>query len=315
MSAFVVREAVSADAPGIRRLFARVFGREMTKEEWDWKFERNPDGWFGVVGLVGDEIVGNYTGWGARLLLDGEATLCYSVGDVATDPSVRGIGGRRGIYRSMTGAFYETLDARGVPFCYGFPNPRALEISHRLVGSRTLFPVRELHVPCEALTPPPADAFAGDSVNEGFDALWTAASRFLTQAPVRDRARANWRFHARPTRWYRMVWREVAGEVTGWVVLSVEGETALVADFLGRRSDGEDLPPLFAAAAAEASRLGASRLVFWETPGGPAAGWLRGAPGERREAGYPIIVRSFDDSAADRFGARAHLVPSLYDLV
>jgi len=49
MSAFVVREATAADAPGIRRLFARVFGREMSEEEWTWKFERNPDGWYGVV--------------------------------------------------------------------------------------------------------------------------------------------------------------------------------------------------------------------------------------------------------------------------
>jgi hypothetical protein len=315
MSSFVVREATSADATGIRRLFARVFGRELPEDEWAWKFERNPDGWFGVVAIVAGEIVGNYSGWGARLLLDGEPTLCYSVGDVATDPSVRGIGGRRGIYRSMTGAFYEAVGARGVPFCYGFPNPRALEISHRLVGSRTLFPVREVHVPCEALTSPPADAVAGDSVAEGFDMLWTTASRFLTHAPMRDRARANWRFHARPTRWYRMVSREIGGEVAAWAVLSVAGETALVADFLGRRPDGGDLPALFAAAAAEARRLGASRLVFWETPGGPGAEWLRRAPGERREAGYPIIVRAFDNSAADRFGRSAHLVPSLYDLV
>lgn len=315
MSAFVVRQATCADAPGIRRLFARVFGRELPEEEWAWKFERNPDGWFGIVALVAGEIVGNYSGWGARLLLDGEPTLCYSVGDVATDPSVRGIGGRRGIYRSMTGAFYESVGAHGVPFCYGFPNPRALEISHRLVGSRTLFPVREVHVPCEALTSTSADTVAGDSVGEGFNTLWTVASRFLTHAPIRDRARANWRFHARPTRWYRMVSREIGGEVTAWAVLSVVGETALVADFLGRRPDGGDLPELFAAAAAEARRLGASRLVFWETPGGPGAEWLRRAPGERREAGYPIIVRTFDDSAADRFAQNAHLVPSLYDLV
>lgn len=315
MSAFVVREATSADAPGIRGLFARVFGREMPEEEWAWKFERNPDGWFGVVAVVAGEIAGNYSGWGARLLLDGKPELCYAVGDVATDPSVRGIGGRRGIYRSIAGAFYESVGARGVPFCYGFPNPRALEISHRLVGSRTLFPIREVHVACDALAPPSEDAVAGDSVKEGFDALWTAASRFLAHAPVRDRARVNWRFHARPTRWYRMVSREVDGQVVAWAVLSIAGETALVADFLGSSPDGGDLPALFSAAAAEARRLGASRLVFWETPGGPAAGWLRDAPGERRDAGYPIIVRAFDDSSADRFARNAHLVPSLYDLV
>lgn len=315
MSSFAVREATAADTPGVRRLFARVFGREMPEEEWRWKFEHNPDGWYGVVALVDGEIVGNYAGWGARLLLDGEPSLCYSVGDVATDPAVRGIGGRRGIYRAMTEEFYAALGARGVPFCFGFPNARALEVSHRIVGSRTLLPVREIHVACDAFPPPPGDARAGDAVGEPFDALWAEAARSLTHAAVRDRARANWRFHARPTRWYRMVWREHAGEMAGWVVLSVAGETALVADLLVREPGPSGLRLLLAAAADEARRLGASKLVFWETPGGPAARLLSELPGERRDADFPIIVRTFDDEAADRFGRNAHLVPSLYDLV
>ena len=112
-----------------------------------------------------------------------------------------------------------------------------------------------------------------------------------------------------------MVTRESDGESLGWAVLSVSGDTALVADFLNRDGSGSDLPSLFAAAAGEARRLGASKLVFWETPGGPAADLLRALPGERRDAGFPIIVRTFDDGAADRFAARAQLVPSMYDLV
>jgi hypothetical protein len=314
-SAFVVREATAADAPGIRRLFARVFGREMSEEEWTWKFERNPDGWYGVVAIVGGEIVGNYAGWGARLLVDGCSVRSYSVGDVATDPSVRGLGGRRGIYRSMTEAFYEAVGALGAPFCFGFPNPRALEVSHRIVGSRTLFPIREVLVPCDAFGSPSSDAVASDFVTESFDPLWAAAATYSTQASVRDRARVNWRFHARPTRWYRMVTRENGGEALGWAVLSATGDTALVADILCREPTGADLPMLFAAAADEARRLGASKLVFWETPGGPAADLIRALPGERRDAGFPMIVRTFDDAAADRFAEKAHLVPSLYDLV
>lgn len=315
MSGFVIREATSDDASGIRRLFARIFGKEMSEAEWTWKFEQNPDGWFGIVALVEGEIVGNYAGWGTRLILDGRPQLTYSVGDVATDPAVRGMGGRRGIYRAMTEAFYEAVGARGVPFCFGFPNPRALEVSHRIVGSRTLFPVREVLVPCDAFPAPPTDVRVGDCATESFDPLWRGVATFLTHAAVRDRARVNWRFHARPARWYRMLSRELRGESVGWAVLSVTGDTALVADLLGSERDGADLPDLFAALASEARRLGAARLVFWETPGGPAADHIRGLPGDRREAGFPIIVRTFDDEAANRFAERAHLVPSLYDLV
>ncbi len=312
---FRIREATADDAPGIRRLFARVFGIEMPAAEWDWKFASNPDGWLGTVAVSGGEIVGNYAGWAMRFRLEGNEKLVYSVGDVATDPSARALGGRRGVYRSMADLFYEIAAARGVPFCFGFPNARAHEISNRIVGTRTLFPVRERHVPCDAFPAAPDDAGAGDFVGEEFDGLWESASRFLTDAPVRDRARANWRFHARPTRYYRMVWRAGGGRLDGWAVLSVVGEQALVADFLSGRPDGADLPDLFAAAAAEARRLGARRLVFWETGGGPGAAILPRLGGEVREAGFSFVVRSFDDPATDRFARSGHFVPALYDVV
>lgn len=312
---FEIREATARDAPGIRRLFERVFGAPLSVEEWEWKFARNPDGWFGTVAVLGGEIVGNYAGWAMRFRLDGEEKLVYSVGDVATDRAVRALGARHGVYRSMAGAFFETVASRGVPFCFGFPNARALEISNRLAGTRALFPIRERHVCCETFPPAPPDAAAGDFVTEAFDPLWAAASRFLAHAAVRDRSRANWRFHARPSRYYRMVWREDAGRLLGWAALSVVGEQALVADFLSEVPDGSDLPPLFAAAAAEARRLGARRLVFWETPGGPGAAVIEKLGGEIREAGYPFVVRSFDDALAERFARLAHFTPALYDVL
>ena len=105
------------------------------------------------------------------MLLDGEERLVYSVGDVATDPAVRALGGRRGVYRSMTELFYETVQERGVPFCFGFPNSRALEISNRFAATRPLLPVRERHVPSDSLPPGPRDASAGDFVGEAFGSL------------------------------------------------------------------------------------------------------------------------------------------------
>ena len=309
---FEIREAVAADSEGIRLLFERVFGTPMSAEEWRWKFELDPDGWYGIVGVHGGRIVGNYAGWGMRFLIDGEPRLLYSVGDVATDPSVRGLGGRRGIFRAMADAFFDAVAGR-VPFCFGFPGARHLVISERIVGSRTLFPVRLAEVPVEAFAEPPGDVEAGDRVGEGFDALWEAARGGLSHAAVRDRARVNWRFHARPNRYYRMVW--LGGRaMTSWAAICVSGEIATLVDFLGSEPGGGDLPALFAAAAAEARRLGARRLVFWSTPGGPGRGVIEGLPGERRDAGFPLIARIFDAPSAARFAERIQLVPSLYDL-
>jgi len=314
VSGFEIRLATAADAPGIRRLFERIFKTELSEAQWRWKFEQDPDGWRGVVGVLDGEIVGNYAGWGMRFLLEGEPRLLYSVGDVATDPSVRALGGRRGVYKAMTEAFYAAVEGE-VPFCFGFPNARALRVSERIVGSRTLLLIGLKKTPVEAFGPPPSDAESGDSVDEGFDSLWEAGRRPLTHAAVRDRARVNWRFHARPNRYYRMVWRRQAREIVSWAVLSVVGEDATVADFLGREPDGSDLAPLFAAAADEARRLGARRLVFWETPAGPGHRAIGALPGERADAGFPMIVRVYDEAAVQRFARGVHLVPSLYDLV
>jgi hypothetical protein len=311
---FAIRPATAADAPGIRDLIERVFGTPMPEEEWRWKFERNPDGWRGVVGVRDGRIVGNYAGWGMRFLVDGEPRLLYAVGDVATDPAARGLGGRRGVFRAMAEAFFESVEAE-VPFCFGFPGSRHNVVSERIVGSRTLLPVVLREAAADAFGPAPPDMEAGDFPPESFDALWESARRGLSHAAVRDRLRVNWRLHGRPTRYYRMAWRVQGGAMTGWAALCASGDTATVVDYLGSEADGSDLPALFACAGAEARRLGASRLVFWETPGGPGRRVLASLPGPGRDAGFPMIARVFDDAAAARFAARLHLVPSLYDLV
>ena len=310
-----IRPATAADSPGIRRVFARAFGVEMTAEEWEWKYARCPDGWFGIVAADRGEILGSYTGWGMRFLLGGEERLLYSVGDVSTDPSARMLGGKRGIFLRMTEAFYQEIFARGTPFCFGFPGQRHRVVSRRLVGTRTLIPIREVHVPCDSFASSPDGGVAADYVGEEFDALWEAASRHLEWAAVRDRSRANWRFHARPGRYYRMVWHESAGRMQSWGVLSVAREGALVADYLGREPDGGDLRALFAVAAAEARRMGAKTLIFWETPGGPGSAVIRGLDGERRDVGFPLDALSSDHALADRFALGLHLTPAIYDMV
>ena len=179
MSGFEIREATAADAAGIRRLFERVFGHPLSEEQWRWKFEQNPDGWRATVGVPTARSSATTRAGARSFVLAGEPTLLYSVGDVATDPSVRALGGRRGVYREMTNAFYAGI-AGLVPFCYGFPNARALRVSERIVGSRTLFPVEIASVPVERFGPPPADVETGDSVDESFDALWREAARAWT---------------------------------------------------------------------------------------------------------------------------------------
>lgn len=311
-----VRAATVEDGPRIRALFSRAYGTEWPEEDWEWKFLRNPDGWFGIVAESDEgEIVGNFSGWPMQFLLAGDRRRVYSAGDVATAPEARGLGKKRNVYADMATAFYDAVEAEGVPFTIGFPHPRAHEISRRLGGTRDYFAVREVRVPCEAFPPAPAGVETGDFVTESFDPLWAAACWTLPAAAVRDRARSNWRFHARPTRYYRMV-RLVSGrEDLAWAALSVVGDDAIVADFLGRDEKGADLLPLFSAAAAEASRLGARQLKFWKSPGGPGRRTIERLGGEERDAGFWIVGRVFDEESTRLFLRSGHFVPSLWDVI
>jgi hypothetical protein len=314
--AYRVRPAEEADAPGIRALFQRAYGQPWPEEEWTWKFLRNPDGWFGVVAESdAGEIVGNFSGWPMQFVIEGKLHRVYSAGDVATAPAARGLAKGRNVYGDMATAFYDAVAAEGVPFTIGFPHPRAHEISRRLGRTRDYFPIREILVDCASLPPAPEGALTGDFVDEEFDRLWETASRSPRHGPVRDRARTNWRFHARPTRYYRMVRITAGSEDLAWAPLSVVGEEALVADYLDCDPDGGHLPGLFAACGEEARRLGARRLKFWQTPGDPGRRRIAALGGQVRDAGFWIVGRVFDERVARAYLECGQLVASIFDVV
>ena len=314
---FTIRIARPEDGPGICRLFGKVFPREMTLEEWLWKYPRNPDGWLSVVAEVGGEIAGHYGGWGAKVIVDGGESVFFSLCDLSTDPAARRLGGRHAIFRSMAEEWNGLLGARGQPFSYGFPGPHALEVGGPLVGYRAHFPVRELRFPIgQGGTRGPEGA---DSVDPSFDRLWKAARPRIDAGLVRDRERVNWRFHARPDRYYRMVsLGSEAGECLAWAALSVLGPDALVMDFLAADAEAETFEGLWAALAAEALGMGARELVFWEPPGGPWREALRRQVarlgGGSVEAGFSFATAVINDERAlGRFVSNVHLTPSFYD--
>ena len=115
MTPYRVREATLEDVSGIRALFAKAYGQELPEEEWRWKFQKNPDGWFGMVAESEGRIVGNFAGWPMRFRLGGREQVVFSAGDVATEPSARGLSKTRNIYGDMAQAFYEAVRRRGVP--------------------------------------------------------------------------------------------------------------------------------------------------------------------------------------------------------
>ena len=312
---FEVRRAADEDAPRIRDLFARTFGRAMSPEEWRWKYPENPDGWIAYVAEAGGRLVGHYGGWPLRARIAGHERTIVSVGDVATDPSARHLGGRRNVFRSMAASMFDALREDGVPFVFGFPNARALEVGARLMGYRAEFPVREVvyEVPPEA----PRSGTPAEWAPEEYDGLWSAVAGRTPSGLVRDRRRINWRYHARPDRYYRFVTVPDAGGLRGCGVLSVVGGEALVVE--AAAVSEADVLELAEALAGEARGMGARRLVFWRVSGGPLAAVAgtvdrrRRSGGVERDAGFVFATVGFDGDFAARFASEAVISAGIYD--
>ncbi len=313
---FEVREASLSDSEGIRNLFQRVFGREMTAAEWSWKYARDPDGWIAVVALHEGRIVGHFGACGHQALIGGQSRIVFSLVDVATDPAVRHLGGRRGVLRTMSESLFPLLRERGAPFGYGFPSPRHLRVGEKFIGYRGHFPVRELSF--GVVGSPPGISEVSDCADSRLDALWEKAGFHLGRAAlVRDRLRANWRYHARPERYYRMV---TLRDGRGWGVLSGLGEIALVMDYQIEEPHGSLFGELFRALSSEGASMGAVRLVFWEPPGGPYRDFLLGSPWPSasppsvQEAGFSFVTAVvFEELALSEFVRNFHLVAGAYD--
>ena len=257
---FTIRRAVEADGPGICRLFCTVFSREMTLEEWRWKYLHNPDGWLSVVAEVEGEVAGHWGGWAAQVLIDGVPHELFSLCDLATHPARRNIGGRHEMFRAMIQEWNQLLRARGAAFAHGFPGPMALGAGKG--RDRLHHPVRELRFPLVGDEP---DLGVGSDVpGPGFDEVWNAARGLIASGFVRDAARAHWRFSRRPDRRYRMVC-----DAQTWGVLALHGGDALVVDYLASDARPETFLQLWRNLEGEAARLGARTLVWWEPLAGP----------------------------------------------
>ena len=312
---FSVRLATESDSGGIRDLFGRTFGRAMSEEEWRWKYPGNPDGWVATVAELDGRIVGHYGGWPLRAAIGEREFTIVSVGDVATEPSIRQLGGRQNAFRSMADALFTTLRSRGVPFVFGFPNARALAAGAKLLGYRAEFPVRTIEYALAGSAP--REGIAAEFVGASYDALWERARAAIAAGLVRDRRRIHWRYHARPDRWYRFV--TVAGPEgdAACGVLSVVGEQALVVEAVVAGEEGA--LRLHDALAAEAAALGARRLVFWETPGGPLSVLAGRDPARRRpggrvaEAGFSFATVPFDAAATAEFVRSAQITAGIWD--
>lgn len=281
-----IRPTAPEDVPRLAGLFEDRFGHPITDEEWRWKYERLPGEARSWVATSAE---------GDLLAHAGALCLPARVGSpVCADEDPRGIwqltdwagttgqGGLRPPLVVLGRRLLADLPRdRDAPWIFGFPSERHFLLGRRVFGYAPLPEV----MPLAGEVPDPgthggvdprailqiSDHVAG-SPEEAVPA-WEACGVRGVQRTV---GFLNWRYHARPGRYYRFYRLRAAS--SGSPGRTVEDEGLAVFAFVGREAWAAELwlptdgvgaeawkAPLLALAA-DLAAAGLERWLFWPPP-------------------------------------------------
>jgi hypothetical protein len=258
-----VRPTAAADLAGLSALYEAGFGRPLSPAEWEWKYRRLPGEGRSVVAVDDTGAVVAHAGaYAVPARWPGGEALAWQLADFVGTP--RGL--RPPLVRAGRALLAELPRPEDLPAIFGFPSDRHLALGERVFGYHWLPPV----VPWEGeLTrAEAADATAplevGDRAGEWAEPVWAACA---VSGVVRSAAFLNWRYYARPERYYR-VYRLHAGGHEGLVVAAFVARAAWLAELW--LPPGPDWLPALRGVAADLQRAGLERWRAWLPSGDPA---------------------------------------------
>jgi GT2 family glycosyltransferase len=222
----VVRPARPADEASIDRLFARSFGHSPPPGYWEWKYSRGPAKarrWVSVDRH--GEVVAHAGALALAARIDGRNADIWQLVDFMGTTASSGLrpplveAGRR---------LLDDLPGEGdAPWIFGFPSPRHFRLGELAFGYR---PLRELTPWSGPIPETAAGAIApstiGDRAPLAAEAVW---SQCAADGIVRSREFLDWRYWARPGRYYRFYGFGADGE-NGFAVFAFQSDTALAAE-------------------------------------------------------------------------------------
>jgi len=259
------RSTTPEDLPALTAFFADRFGHSWSPEEWTWKYRSLPGEARSLVAV--DAADGAILAHGGALRLParwrGREVGIWQLVDWAG----RARGGLRPPLVELGQRLLANLPAEGdAPWIFGFPSARHFRLGERVFGYLPLAEFEELAGPLPAI-PAPAGVLVeiSDSCGGWAEAVWEACG---VEGVRRSAAFLNWRYYARPHRYYRY-YRLSSRGIEGLAVFAyvVGGEAWAVELWL---PPGGDWLPSLLAVAADLRDSGLERWRFWPPP--PGAG-------------------------------------------
>jgi hypothetical protein len=305
-----LRPTRAEDLPALSALFAERFGHPLEPDEHDWKYRLIPGEARSRVAVDAGEVVAHAGALKLPARWRGEDRGIWQLVDFAGTTRRRGL--RPALVELGRELLHDLPRDADVPFLFGFPSERHFRLGERVFGYRPLAAIPVLGGELPSASAPPDIALGTSDRDEGrAEPVW---ARCGVDGVRRSKSFLDWRYWARPRRYYRF-YRLLSGAEEGLVVFAFVGEEAWAAE-VWLPASGEWYPSMLAVAA-DLRATGLRAWRFWEPP----LAWLRPLyealglrpTGERRFAG----CRGRIGDPRDPIAAAAGFTFSLgdYDLV
>ncbi len=127
-----IRKYNNSDEEGIRELFSKCFGKEMSREEWAWKYKNSPWGSAAIVAVDGNNVIAHYGGIKMKFIFRDKLLNAYQFCDVMTHPEYRGFYvSKSPIIVKLGEMFYKENE---MDFAFGFPSVRHARLQSLRLG-------------------------------------------------------------------------------------------------------------------------------------------------------------------------------------
>ncbi|MBT2581291.1 GNAT family N-acetyltransferase [Planococcus sp. ISL-109] len=312
----MIRLYQHGDAAGINELHEKVFGKQRSLAEWQWKFETFPES----ASIVVSEEDGRINGHAAFLKIcarhNGKDITIGERVDIMVDPDAQG----RGIYKQIVARMIQECVAEKIDILYGFPAQTAKQVFLKAAGGSDLGNVpRFLAVnkpgallasklsPLKAIQSPINKLFSASIPKKTKHILRAMTgeleladelyARFEDQYPLhakRDGSYLQRRFLSHPEKQYRVYALESNGQADGYCVLHDEtkenGVTfTTIVDLLGANDEAVIADQL------KAIRrfTQADALNCWAVPESPRYRGLKKAGFFHINSPMPFVIKDF----------------------
>lgn len=231
----IIRLYKDGDEHGILRLFKEIFGREMTLDEWRWKYtgRGNKKVYSSLAVNENNEIIAHYGGIPQRMISNGKEISAMAIGDVMVHPSFRGAK----LFKKTAELLPIVSAQDGFILGYGFPNERAMKLPEKLGLYEKVEDVWESIKEVKFINNPVRFMYKLlplDYDDNRIDMLWESLRSFIKISVIRDREYLKWRYKKHPLFSYELwgIKKRWEHKLTGIVVFRRDGENLLLIDFL-----------------------------------------------------------------------------------